>query len=103
MASVNSMVDGKTECPTTVFIAITLSWLIIVWRPLKISATFSLHSRSERGFRAFLNKPVGGAYFNNNNDKEENTVQELSKLIKRCFLVRTVGLLWQLAYVVRLA
>ena len=41
-----------------------------------------------REFRAFLNSPVGRAYFDNNKEEEGNTVQEMNKLIKRCFLVR---------------
>lgn len=44
-------------------------------------------TRYGRGFRAFLNSPVGRVYFGNNKEEEGNTVQELSKLIKRCFLV----------------
>ena len=43
--------------------------------------------RRGREFRAFLNSHVGRAYFDNNKEDEGNTVQELSKLIERCFLV----------------
>ena len=51
-------------------------------------------TRRGRGFKAFLNNPVGTAYFDNNKEEEGNAVQELSKLIKRCFLViRAVRLL----------
>ena len=48
-------------------------------------------TRCGRGFRAFLNNPVGTAYFDSNKEEEGNTVQEMSKLMKKCFLVR---LLW---------
>ena len=43
-------------------------------------------TRHGRVFRAFLNNHFGRAYFNNNKDLEGNTVEELSKLIKSCFL-----------------
>lgn len=48
-------------------------------------------TRRGRGFRAFLNSPIGRAYFDNNKEEERKTMEEMSKSIKRCFLVM---LLW---------
>ena len=44
-------------------------------------------TRHGKEFKAFLNNHIGRAYFSNSKDEEGNFVQELSKLIKRCFLI----------------